>query len=160
MHDRGGIETAQIARLRALLGELSGANRFYGSRLHAGGTVCVEVPTLDAFRTSMPFTQKAELVEDQRRHPPYGSNLTYSLDLLHPVQPHQRHHRQANALAGHAGKLAMDARQLGPSLLRRPASPPGTGCFLHFPSVPFWVFGPPSKRPLHEGAAFAFPEEA
>ncbi len=27
----------------------------------------------------MPFTDKAELIEDQRRHPPYGSNLTYGL---------------------------------------------------------------------------------
>ena len=77
--DRSGIETAQIARLRALLGELSGANRFYGPKLRQAG-LSAEVPTLDAFRSSMPFTEKAELVEDQRRHPPYGSNLTYSLD--------------------------------------------------------------------------------
>ena len=63
----------------ALLGALLAGNPFYAPRLQEAG-LSVEVPTLDAFRSSMPFTPKAELVEDQRRHPPYGSNLTYSLD--------------------------------------------------------------------------------
>ena len=76
---RGGIETSQLARLRDLLASLLTGNSFYASRLHEAG-LPAEVPTLDAFRSSMPFTHKAELVEDQRRHPPHGSNLTYSLD--------------------------------------------------------------------------------
>ena len=76
---RNGIETTQLARLRVLLGALLAGNRFYGPKLRQAG-LSAEVPTLDAFRSSMPFTQKAELVEDQRRHPPYGSNLTYRLD--------------------------------------------------------------------------------
>ena len=79
VQDRGGLETAQLARLRVLLGALLAGNRFYGPKLRQAG-LSAEVPTLDAFRSSMPFTHKAELVEDQRRHPPYGSNLTYRLD--------------------------------------------------------------------------------
>ena len=79
VQDRGRLETAQLARLRVLLGALLAGNRFYGPKLRQAG-LSAEVPTLDAFRSSMPFTHKAELVEDQRRHPPYGSNLTYRLD--------------------------------------------------------------------------------
>ena len=79
VQDRGRIEAAQLARLQVLLGELPAGNRFYAPRLRGAG-LSSEIPTLDAFRTAMPFTRKAELVEDQHRHPPYGSNLTYRLD--------------------------------------------------------------------------------
>ena len=61
------------------LRELLVGNRFYAPKLRGAG-LSSEIPSLEAFRSSMPFTQKAELVEDQRRHPPYGSNLTYGLD--------------------------------------------------------------------------------
>ena len=76
---RSRIETAQLSRIRDLLASLRAGNPFYAPRLQEAG-LSAEVPTLDAFRSSMPFTEKAELVEDQRRHPPYGSNLTYGLD--------------------------------------------------------------------------------
>ena len=76
---RSRIETDQLARLRVLLQELLAGNRFYAAKLRGAG-LSAEVATLDAFRSCMPFTRKAELVEDQRRHPPYGSNLTYGLD--------------------------------------------------------------------------------
>ena len=79
MQDRSRIENAQLARLRVLLQELLAGNRFYAPKLNEVG-LSSEITSLDAFRSSMPFTQKAELVEDQRRHPPYGSNLTYGLD--------------------------------------------------------------------------------
>ena len=79
LHARSGIEATQLARLRVLLGSLRAGNPFYAPRLQEAG-LSAEVTTLDAFRSSMPFTEKAELVEDQRRHPPYGSNLTYRLD--------------------------------------------------------------------------------
>ena len=79
LHARSGIEATQLARLRDLLGSLRAGNPFYAPRLQEAG-LSAEVTTLDAFRSSMPFTEKAELVEDQRRHPPYGSNLTYRLD--------------------------------------------------------------------------------
>ncbi|HUG44151.1 MAG TPA: phenylacetate--CoA ligase family protein, partial [Acidobacteriota bacterium] len=76
---REEIERHQLARLRELLSELAGANRFYSARLHAAG-IDGALKSLDDFRRAMPFTLKRELVEDQRLHPPYGTNLTYSLD--------------------------------------------------------------------------------
>lgn len=79
MPDRCEIEAAQLARLRVLLQKLLAGNRFYAARLRGAG-LSAEIPTLDAFRSAMPFTRKAELVEDQHRHPPYGSNLTCGLD--------------------------------------------------------------------------------
>lgn len=79
VRDRGGIEAAQLSRLRGLLGALLAGNRFYGPKLRQAG-LSAEIPTLEAFRSSMPWTRKAELIDDQLRHPPYGSNLTYRLE--------------------------------------------------------------------------------
>ena len=63
-----------LAKLQALLAELSSGNRFYSSRIPAG------ISSLDDFFERMPFTRKQELVEDQRANPPYGSNLTYPIE--------------------------------------------------------------------------------
>ena len=37
------------------------------------------MPSLEAFFRDMPFTRKADLIADQRTHPPYGTNLTFPL---------------------------------------------------------------------------------
>jgi phenylacetate-CoA ligase len=37
------------------------------------------LPNLEWFRANVPFTYKRELIEDQRAHPPFGSNLTFPL---------------------------------------------------------------------------------
>ena len=42
--------------------------------------ITVAVSSLDDFSKRMPFTFKQELVDDQRESPPYGSNLSYSID--------------------------------------------------------------------------------
>src|SRR5687767_296881 len=63
-----------------LLRSIVPANSFYTRKL-AG---------LDLSRApleSLPFTVKQELVEDQRAHPPYGTNLTFPLD--HYTRWHQ-----------------------------------------------------------------------
>jgi phenylacetate-CoA ligase len=57
---------------------LSG-NRFWRERLH-------DVTGWDDFQR-LPLTGKEELVRDQARHPPFGSNLTYPLDSY--VRVHQ-----------------------------------------------------------------------
>jgi phenylacetate-CoA ligase len=51
--------------LQQLIAAIKG-NRFYTKKLAA----CSEIP----------FTTKRELIEDQRAHPPYGSNLTFPLE--------------------------------------------------------------------------------
>jgi phenylacetate-CoA ligase len=77
--NRAAVEADQLDRLRALIAELTPGNRFYAPRLEAAG-LSADLPDLAAFRERMPFTSKAELVEDQQAHPPFGRNLTYPLD--------------------------------------------------------------------------------
>ena len=72
------IEANQLLKLRSLFGKLSFSNPFYASKIHQAG-LSTEIPSLDTFFSRMPFTDKLQLIEDQRRHPPYGSNLTYDI---------------------------------------------------------------------------------
>lgn len=76
---RAAIASGQLEQLRALLTELIPGNAFYTRKLHAAG-VTFDVSSLEDFSHRFPFTQKAELVADQRAHPPFGTNLTYPLD--------------------------------------------------------------------------------
>ncbi|RYD55475.1 MAG: phenylacetate--CoA ligase family protein, partial [Verrucomicrobiaceae bacterium] len=66
----------QIQKLRALLAELIPNNRFQAERLVAAG-ITQEISSLAEFSARMPFTTKADLVEDQTAHGPYGTNFTY-----------------------------------------------------------------------------------
>jgi phenylacetate-CoA ligase len=74
--DRSVIERDQLAKLRALLKEIAGHNAFYTGKLRG---LEIEIPSLDWFRANVPFTLKPELIDDQRLHPPFGSNLTYPI---------------------------------------------------------------------------------
>ena len=58
--------------MRALLGAVLRSNPFYSAKLCGAG--------IDSGLSSLPFTVKQELIEDQLAHPPFGSNLTYPLD--------------------------------------------------------------------------------
>jgi phenylacetate-CoA ligase len=75
--DRAAIEAGQLGALRAMIAELIPDNRFYTRKLSTAGAT--EMSSLDEFFTRIPFTFKQEVVDDQRAHPPYGSNLTYPL---------------------------------------------------------------------------------
>ncbi|MFN3649808.1 MAG: phenylacetate--CoA ligase family protein [Armatimonadota bacterium] len=77
--DREQIEARQLLLLQELVAELVPSNRFYTRKLEPAG-LAGGVPDLAAFFARAPFTTKAELVDDQRAHPPYGSNLTYPLE--------------------------------------------------------------------------------
>ncbi|MCP5115035.1 MAG: phenylacetate--CoA ligase, partial [bacterium] len=77
--DRDELAADQLVKLRCLLGELVASNAFYGPRIEAAG-LDPESVTLDEFTARMTPTSKAEIVADQRRHPPYGSNLTYPME--------------------------------------------------------------------------------
>lgn len=76
---RAEINTGQLEQLRTLLAELIPGNAFYSEKLNAAG-VTFDVASLDDFSRRFPFTTKTELVENQRAHPPYGTNLTYPID--------------------------------------------------------------------------------
>lgn len=63
-------------RFQTLWVAVTHANPFYQAKL-AG----ISPPKSWAeFTERVPFTTKAELVADQRQHPPYGTNLTFPLD--------------------------------------------------------------------------------
>jgi phenylacetate-CoA ligase len=71
----------QTETLCGLLQSLSATNEFYRKKL--GGTVkgfgSGSGMSLYEILRSLPFTTKAELQDDQERHPPFGTNLTFPL---------------------------------------------------------------------------------
>ena len=77
--DRATIESAQLEELRTLIAELIPANKFYTQKLESVG-VGFDVASLADFSARFPFTTKSELVADQLKHPPFGTNLTYPLN--------------------------------------------------------------------------------
>lgn len=84
MHDsavtsRASVEADQLDRLRAIVRMLLKTNDFYRPRLNDAGLTDPDTLTLESFRR-LPFTHKNELVDDQRKYPPYGTNLTEPLE--------------------------------------------------------------------------------
>ena len=73
------IAQQQLKSLQLLVGKLAHSNPFYQVKLRQGGLED-GVTSLDQFRRNMPWTTKAELLSDQVKTPPYGSNLTYPLE--------------------------------------------------------------------------------
>jgi phenylacetate-CoA ligase len=69
---RSELEARQLAGLLVLLRDVLRSNRFYAGRLRG-----IDAGSLDEFRAQAPFTFKRELIEDQQRNPPFGTNLTY-----------------------------------------------------------------------------------
>src|SRR5260221_197157 len=77
--DRAEIADSQLTQLRALLGAVLPANSFYARKL-SNASLGPAITSLAEFFKHCPFTTKAELVEDQKNHPPFGTNLTFPLD--------------------------------------------------------------------------------
>ncbi|NUQ61426.1 MAG: AMP-binding protein [Pirellulales bacterium] len=75
---RDAIARHQLLALRRLLGELVPGNRFYTPILRKAG-LDGNLGSLEEFFERMPLTEKAAVVEDHHRNPPYGTNLTYPL---------------------------------------------------------------------------------
>jgi phenylacetate-CoA ligase len=72
----------QSQRLAHLLREILPANRFYARKYQQAG---IDIAALSSARlrsrlAELPFTTKAELLDDQAAHPPYGDILTYPLE--------------------------------------------------------------------------------
>jgi phenylacetate-CoA ligase len=78
-NDRQTLEVTQARRLAQLLSDIYGRNRFYTRKLETAGV------RIDALRfpddlTALPQTTKAELIDDQREHPPWGTVLTEPIE--------------------------------------------------------------------------------
>jgi phenylacetate-CoA ligase len=68
----------QWRRLAPVLSRIAESNPFYRLKWKAAGVEVRMAGDWDAFRR-LPFTAKADLVQDQAAHPPFGSDLTYPL---------------------------------------------------------------------------------
>ena len=74
---REELERLQSELLGQLLRAVLPANEFYRGK-YAGADL-ERIDSLKQLR-NLPFTTKSELVEDQQRHPPFGSDLTFPLE--------------------------------------------------------------------------------
>ena len=76
---RAAIESQQLVRLQALVELTLASNPFYGRKLRAAGVERAP-SSLAGFTATAPLTRKQDFVDDQRAHPPYGTNLAFPLD--------------------------------------------------------------------------------
>src|SRR4051794_9217330 len=74
---RDGLRQWQSERLRLLMAELA-TNEFYQAKARAAGVELARIEHAEDL-DALPFTTKAELVEEQTARPPFGRLLTYPL---------------------------------------------------------------------------------
>lgn len=77
--DREELTAHQLGELNALIQSLREHNAFYRAKFAERGPTEKTAVNLRELLHSLPQTIKAELVADQREHPPFGSNLTYPI---------------------------------------------------------------------------------
>ena len=73
---RKALEELQIEKLRSMLKQIYGRNRFYTDKLDAAGIHPESIKTLDDLKR-LPLTSKSELVQAQSDALPLGSNATF-----------------------------------------------------------------------------------
>jgi phenylacetate-CoA ligase len=71
---RNMIEERQLKRLRPMLQAVLAANEFYRKKFSPLDSR--EIDSVEILK-GLPFTTKSELAEDQTRHPPFGTDLTF-----------------------------------------------------------------------------------
>jgi phenylacetate-CoA ligase len=76
--DRRPLLAIQEQKFAALVREILASNPFYSKKCERAGLNLETAPTLEHL-AHFPFTTKAEILDDQRRHQPYGTNFTYGL---------------------------------------------------------------------------------
>lgn len=74
---RAAVHQRQLEKLRRLLDAILPGNEFYRAKFTP-----IDTGRFDSLAClqNLPFTTKSELVEDQRQHPPFGSDLTFPLE--------------------------------------------------------------------------------
>lgn len=74
------LNQIQLKKFQLMLAPILKSNAFYRRKLSAAGIKRPEdIKTYEDFQ-KIPFTTKVDLTKDQIDNPPYGTNLTYSLD--------------------------------------------------------------------------------
>lgn len=77
--NREAIEAAQLEKLNQLISIQVSSNPFYSDKISTAD-LTLPFSGLTGFTNTFPFTSKDELIEDQKKNPPFGSNLTYPLE--------------------------------------------------------------------------------
>ena len=90
---KNSLAKQQLDKLRSMLQIILSSNDFYRRKFSA----CA-LPDMDSPEKlkQLPFTTKSELVEDQLLHPPFGTDLTFSLDQY--IRIHQTSGTTGNPL--------------------------------------------------------------
>lgn len=73
---REQLQPMQLRKLRALLSQIIGRNRFYTKKWKEAGVAPGDLQSLSDL-SKLPFTTKSELVHAQAEAPPFGSNATF-----------------------------------------------------------------------------------
>ncbi len=73
---REQLAQLQLRKLKAMLAELYDRNGFYTAKWRGAGVAPADIRTLDDL-ARLPLTRKSELMEDQERNGPFGTNATY-----------------------------------------------------------------------------------
>ena len=76
----------RLERLQRMLAEVAASNPFQRARLGPMPAAMPRVASAEDFRR-LPLCTKADLAADARKHPPFGSNLTY------PLERYARYHQ-------------------------------------------------------------------
>jgi phenylacetate-CoA ligase len=77
VNNRGDIKEGQLKRMCRMLEEILPTNEFYRKKFAANGRSGIaSIGSMEELK-DLPFTTKSELVEDQIRHPPFGTDLTF-----------------------------------------------------------------------------------
>jgi phenylacetate-CoA ligase len=86
---REALQQLQQRKLRDLLALAGEKSAFYKAKFRKAGLKTSDVPGADF--NALPFTTKAELIHDQQRNAPYGSNLTA------PLAQYVRYHQTSGS---------------------------------------------------------------
>ncbi len=73
---REQISAEQAFKFGMMMRRVLASNTFYRAKCTVSGFSAEKPPDLDDL-SKIPFTVKSDLVDDQERHPPYGTNLTF-----------------------------------------------------------------------------------
>lgn len=83
---REHLHAYQLEKMRHMLAQIYGRNRFYTARLTGAGAMPHDIQSLADFYR-LPFTTKQELVAAQAADPPFGTNATF------PEPAYTRYHQ-------------------------------------------------------------------
>jgi|SRR5579871_68444 len=73
--DRAALDALQLAKLKALLRHVAATNPFYAARWEQAGLDVTRIQSFADFRRAVPMLTKADFLEDQRAHPPFGRRI-------------------------------------------------------------------------------------